>query len=190
MAGPHRIEWRRRWPHRALSNFGWYSAVAVLIVACVWLLFGTETGQLDDGAANPLAPVPGIVTVLAAAGMLLMAVPVLVRPTVAADHYALLVRSGVARRLALPWARVEEIAMATVGHERYLLIRCRQRPDLPGDEPGWLERAPLRGLARRYPAGGWECFDLAVPTRDFVGGPQAQLTALAAFSPDTVTFTG
>ena len=190
MTGSQRIEWRRRWPQQALSNFGWYGAVAVLGVACVWLLFGGESDQLESGAENPLSIVPPAVTVLAALGALVMAVPVLLRPEVAADHYALLVRSGPGRRLALPWAAVAEVAVVTEDHERYLLVRCAHDTGVPCDWPGWLEQAPLRRLRRTGSTGDWSHFDLAVPMRDFIGGGEAQLAALAAFAPDTVLIAG
>ena len=190
MAGPRRIEWRRRWPQRAVSNFGWYGAVAALVVACVWLLFGGEPDRLDSGASNPLAVVPPSVTVAAVAGALVMVVPVLRWPLVAADHYALLVRTGAGRMLSLPWVSVAEISLVTVGHERYLLVRCRPDPDRPGDRPSRLDRAPLRALDRRARAGTTDGYDLAVPMRDFLGSVEAQVTALAAFAPDSVTFAG
>jgi hypothetical protein len=188
MAGPQRIEWRRRRPQRALSNLGWYGAVAVLGVACVWLLFGHEPQELDTGVANPLAVVPAVVTVLAVLGAAVLLLPVARRPVVAADHYALLVRAGVGRTLALPWVRISEIAMIVVKHERYLLVRCRAAVDLPGERPGWWEQGPLRRLATAGAPCDVTRYDLAVPMRDFVGGVQAQMTALAAFAPDTVAF--
>jgi hypothetical protein len=190
MGGPQRIEWRRRLPQRALSNLGWYGAVAALGVACVWLLFGGEPVRLDSGAANPLASVPSVVTALAAAGAAAMLVPVVRWPLVAADHYALLVRTGAWRTLALPWVAIAEISLLTLGHERYLLVRCRADPGLPGDRPGWLDRSALRALARRETERPVDSYDFAVPMRDFLGSVEAQFTALAAFAPDTVAFVG
>ena len=190
MSGPQRIEWRHRRPRRALNNLGWYVAVAILGVACFWLLFGNEPGELDTGASNPLVMVPPVATVLAVLGALALLVPVVRQPVVAADHYALLVRTGVGRTLALPWAQIAEIAIVIVGHERHLLVRCRAGVDLHGGSPGWLERGPLRRLTRNGEGCDVSGYDLAVPMRDFVGGVHAQLTALAAFAPDTVVFAG
>lgn len=190
MASPQRIEWRRRPPRRGLSNLGWYGVIAVLAVACVWLLFGDEPRRADGGDDNPLAALPLITTALSAAGAVAMAVPVLRRPVVAANHYALLVRPGSIRLLALPWAGIEEIRVARAGHERYLVVRQRMGPSVAGASPGWFDQGPLRRLRR---AGGgasrlWTGYDVAVPMRDFVGGAAAALAALAAFAPDTVAF--
>lgn len=188
MTGSQRIEWRRCRPTRALSNLRWYAAVAVLGVACVWLLFGGEAGQLEGGGQNPLAAVPVVVTTMAVLGGAAMVVPIVVRPTVAADHYALLVRTGLGRRLALPWAQVAEVAVITVGHERHLLVRYAAGAGDTCARPGWVERAPLRRVLRPAAGGRWDRFDLAVPMRDFVGSVDSQLAALAAFAPDTVIF--
>lgn len=190
MAGPERIEWRRRSPQRVLSNFGWYGAVSVLVVACVWLLFGRESRSASGGAENPLAALPALVTVLAAVGALVMMLPVLRRPLVAANHYALLVRPGFGRTLALPWAGISEVAIVTVDHGRYLLVRRRAGLSLAGARPGWADQGPLRRLRRLRPDTSWSGYDLAVPMVEFTGGLRAQVAALAAFAPDTVAFVG
>lgn len=199
MAGPQPIEWRRRPPFRDLGNFGWYGVIAVLAVACVWLLFGDEPAVLDGGGTNPLVELPQVVTVLAAAGAVPMMMPVLRRPVVAANDQALVVRPGALRTLDLPWAAVAEVSVRTVGHERFLLIRLRTGAGVPGPRPSWIDQGALRRLRRtdvqpatrhnrvgRYDR--WATFDLAVPMVDFVGGAQAGLVALAAFAPDTVVF--
>ncbi len=205
MAGPQRIEWRRRSPRRALNNLCWYGVIAVLLLACFWLLFGNEPQQLDDGSANPLASLPRVLTVVAAAGALVMVVPVLRQPMVAASHYALVVRPGWGRTLSLPWAGIAEIAVVSTGYGRYLVIRSRPGPGHPGARPGWLDQAALRRLRRARArrdaprpghagrdATSWQGrgqaagYDLAVPLAGFVGGVQAQLGSLAAFAPDTV----
>lgn len=188
MAGPRRIEWRRRSPQRALSNLGWYGVIAVLVVACIWLLFGNEPRTLDGGGDNPLALLPTLVTALGMAGAAVMVVPVLRRPVVAANHYALLVRPGAGRTLALPWVGIAEIAVAVSGHRRYLLVRRHRGMDLRGAQPGWLDQAVLRRLQRGAPDARWAEYDLAVPMDVFVGGVQAQLSGLAAYAPDTVAF--
>ncbi|MBN1171629.1 MAG: hypothetical protein JXA67_05605 [Micromonosporaceae bacterium] len=188
MAGPQRIEWRRRWPRRALGNLQWYGVVACSLVACTWLLFGGESTQLETGGDNLLAQVPPAVTVLAAVGAVVMAIPVVARPAIAADHDVLLVRTGFGRTLSLPWACVDEVAVVAVGHSRYLLLRCTRSSGVSGDEPGWLEQVPLRGLTKHDPSRDWGKYDLAVPMQDFVGAISAQVAALAAFAPDTVTF--
>lgn len=190
MAGSQRIEWRRRSPQRALSNLRWYGVIAVLMVACVWLLFGSEPATLNDGAENPLASVPAAVTLLLAAGALVMLVPAVRRPTVAANHYALLVRPGLGRTLTLPWVAVAEVAIAapTGMAERFLLVRLRRDCTPSLTWPNWLDQAPLRRLQRGRMSGAWAGYDLAVGMRDFAGDGQAQLGALAAFAPDTVAF--
>lgn len=129
--------------------------------------------------------VPPMVTILVAFGAVGMAVPLLCRPRVVADRDALFVKTGLGRTLALPWSSIVEVMVVYVRHDRYLLLR---RIDDVSDGPGWLERMPLRDLARRQPAQDWTRYDLAVPLEDFVGGIHAQLTALAAFAPDTVAF--
>lgn len=192
MTGSQRIEWRSRSPRRALSNLRWYGAVAVVLLACVWLLFGSEPETLNDGSVNPLASIPVVVTLLSVAGAAGMMVPVVRRPTVAANHYALVVRAGLGRTLTLPWAAVAEIAItaASPAGERFLLVRLLRDAPAPVTEPGWLDRAPLRRLLRTPAGGEWAGYDLAVGMRDFAGDVQAQFGALAAFAPDTVAFVG
>lgn len=199
MVGPQPIEWRRRPPLRDLSNFGWYGVIAVLAVACVWLLFGDEPAVLDGGATNPLVDLPLVVTVLAALGAVPMVTAVFRRPIVAANQHALVVRPGVFRTLSIPWLAIAEISVGTVGHERFLLIRRRPGISVPGARPHWLDQAALRRWRKAEAALGsqrqganrsdrWADFELAVPMADFAGSAQAGLTALAAFAPDTVLF--
>jgi hypothetical protein len=110
------------------------------------------------------------------------------RPLVAANHYALTVRPGSVRTLVLPWAHIAVVSVRRVGREPYLLVRCRQSLGALGDHPTWLDQGVLRAVVRVPRAGSALAgeYDLAVRLRDFVGHPNAQLSALAAFAPDHV----
>jgi hypothetical protein len=185
MAGPERIEWRRSPPSRALGALAWYAAGAAFAVGLVFLLFGGEPAHLGAGVANPAARVPMWAVLLAGLGALPFLVAVLRRPLVAANHYALTVRPGSVRTLVLPWARVTEVTVADVAGEEYLLVRCGTGLDRLGDRPRWVDRAVLRRVARDHTRLG-QRFDLAVRLRDFVGGTDGRIAALAAFAPDHV----
>ncbi len=188
MAGPERIEWRRAFPTRALAMLAWYVGVGGAALGLVWLLFGGEPAQLDDGSPNPLA----VILPLALAVALLAAVPLVLavvrRPVVAANHYALTVRPGAARTLVLPWARIARVTVRRLDHEAYLLIRCANARDALGDHPSWIDQGVLRSLLRGSRAGRAVAaeYDLAVRMRDFVGEPHALLATVAAFAPDHV----
>jgi hypothetical protein len=185
MAGPERIEWRRSPPSRALGALAWYAAGAAFPVGVVFLLFGGEPAQLGAGVPNPVARVPTWAVVLAGLGAVPFLLAVLRRPLVAANHYALTVRPGSVRTLVLPWARVAEVTVARVAGEEYLLVRCGTPLDPLGNRPQWLDQAVLRHAARDDLRVG-QRFDLAVRLRDFVGGTDGQIAALAAFAPDHV----
>jgi hypothetical protein len=193
MAGPERVEWRRRFPIRSVRLLAWYLAAAALVLAGVWLLFGSEPRRLASGQANPLADVSTWTAVLAAVGGLALLVPALRRPVVTADHYALQVRPGVWRLLVLPWANIAEVSARMVDDEPLLLVRLAAargaRASGTAARPGWWDRAVLRA-ARQSGRDSEELrgYDLAVRLRDFAGRPDAQLATLAAFAPDHVVF--
>ena len=73
--------------------------MTALAVGLVYVLFGGEPRDLDSGAANPLAVLPRLALAAALAGLVPFGLPVLRRPTVAANHYALTVRPGPWRTL-------------------------------------------------------------------------------------------
>jgi hypothetical protein len=180
MAGPERIEWRRAFPSHAVTLLAWYIVLAGAVLGLIFLLFGGEPAQLDDGSPNPLAAVLPVALVLAVIGCLPIVLIIIRRPIVAANHYA--------RTLVLPWARIAFVAVGRVGRETYLLVRCRELLDALGDHPTWVDQGVLRAVLRT-PRGGRALageFDLAVRLRDFVGEPNAQLATLAAFAPDHV----
>lgn len=187
MAGPQRIEWRRRVPVAAIARLGWYVLSAALLVGAVWALFGDEPDQLSSGAENPLVNVVPTTLLLVALGGLPFVVAIARRPVVAANHYALTVRPGAMRTLVLPWAQMGAIAAYRIGGEPYLLVRCRESLDSGGDQPGWADQRALRVARRHGDVPG--TFDLAVRMRDFVGAPQSLLGTLAAFAPDHVKVT-
>jgi len=188
MAGPERIEWRRSFPSAALTGLAWYSSMTALAVGLVYVLFGGEPRDLDSGAANPLAVLPRLALAAALAGLVPFGLPVLRRPTVAANHYALTVRPGPWRTLVLPWARLGAVTVYRTGGESYLLVRLLPALDRLGDHPGWRDQAVLRAIRRT--GAPVEGFDLAVRMRDFVGTPQSLMGALAAFAPDHVLIDG
>jgi len=192
LGGPERIEWRRRFPSRAVRSLFWYCVLAIAVVGIVWVLFGTEPGQLTSGMPNPLAPLPAIVTGLAALGAVPPLVCVLRRPLVAANHYALSVRPGALRTHVLPWALVDRVAVANTPHGRYLLVRYRDVLANLDRRPGWWDRRPLRRLARSGDRGRQASagYDLAVSMAEFVGGPGSLMAAVAAFAPDHVVLAG
>jgi hypothetical protein len=185
MAGPERIEWRRSAPSRPLTALAWYATGAVLVVAVVFLLFGGEPDRLGSGVGNPVANLPMWTLVLAAAGAVPFVLKLVRRPVVAANHYALTVRPGWIRTLVLPWARVDEVSVAEVSGERYLLVRCGSGLDRLGNRPQWVDRAVLRRVTRDNAKLGHR-YHLAVRLRDFDGGTDSRLAALAAFAPDHV----
>ena len=185
MAGPERIEWRRSFPSRSLAGLGWYVIVAVLIVAAVLLLFGSEPKTLDTGGPNPLANIPMWAEVLVGIGAIPFVLAVVRRPRVAANHFALTVRPGWVRTLVLPWSHVAEVTTADIAGERYLLVRCRAGLDSMGDSPRWVDQTVLRAIAREGSRKA-KRFDLAVRLRDFTPAVDGQMSALAAFAPDHV----
>jgi hypothetical protein len=184
MAAAGSLEWPRRFPSRALRRFGWYVLGGGAATSAAWVLFGAEPDRLPSGAANPLALVPPITTllaVLACAGQLLT---VIRRPRVAADHYALTVRPGALRTLLLPWAAVTEVAGVTVRGEPLLLVRCGPNRGRLGDRPRWSDRAVLRSGGTAVTG-----YHLAVRMDDFAGDPRRQLATLAAWAPEQVQVT-
>ena len=188
MAGPEGIEWRRWVPSVRLARLTWYGFAAALALGLVWLLFGDEPTELDTGQANPLAYVLPVAIALAVLGAVPFALPVLRRPRVAANHYALTVRPGWWRTLVLPWAEVAGVAAFDIGGEPYLLVRCRRSLDPRPDLPRWLDQLVLHAAMRnrRRVDPPVDDYDLAVRMDDFVGGSAALLAALAAFAPDHV----
>jgi hypothetical protein len=188
MAGPERIEWRRSVPSARLARLAWYAFGAGIALGLVWLLFGGEPAQLDTGASNPLAyAVPATIVVVVVA-LVPFALPLLRRPMVAANHYAVTVRAGWWRTLVLPWSEVAGVAAYRVGGDPYLLVRCRQSLQPRHDLPRWPDqlvlRAAMRNRRRADPPIG--DYHLAVRMDDFVGGESAMLSTLAAFAPDHV----
>lgn len=180
-----RVKWRRRGPRRAAGRLVWVSLLAVVIGGPVWLIFGNEPRTDSMGAINPFAlVVPAVATIFALA-LIPQVLALLRRPVVAADHYALTVRPGVARTLVLPWVDVAEIAIMTIEGEGYLLIRCRPLRQRPGDRPRWCDQGHLRSARRGAPAVA--AYDLAAPTDDFVGTPEELLSELAPYIPESVT---
>lgn len=185
MAGPERIEWRRSFPSRSLATLAWYALCAALACALVRGLFADEPEVLPSGADNLLADLPMWTVALAAVGAIPFVLAVVRRPRVGANHFALTVRPGWIRTLVLPWSRVAQVALMEVGGERYLLVRLRAGLDRTGTNPTWLDRNVLRELSKT-PSKRASGFDVAVHLRDFAGGPDGQLAALAAFAPDQV----
>lgn len=186
MAAAEPLAWRRRFPARAVRRFGWSVVAGGAATLAAWVLFGAEPDRLASGAANPLALVPAVITLLAAAAAVLLLLTVVRRPQVVASHYALTVRPGSLRTLLLPWASVVEVAGVTVRGEPLLLVRCD--PDRgrgrPGDRPRWWDRGVLR--ASGAAAAGYH---LAVRMDEFAGLPRAQLATLAAWAPEAVRIT-
>jgi hypothetical protein len=185
VAGPERIEWRRSFPSRSLATLAWYVVSATLAVLLVRALFGDEPETLDSGAHNPLADLPMWTAGLAAVGAVPIALAVLRRPRVGANHFALTGRPGWIRTLVLPWSRVGEVAAIEVSGERFLAVRLLEGLDRTGTNPAWIDQNVLRELAKvsERSARG---VGVAVRLRDFGGRPEGQLAALAAFAPDQV----
>jgi hypothetical protein len=192
MAGPERIEWRRGVPSARLTVLAWYAFGAALFLGLVWLLFGGEPAELDTGRRNPLVYVLPVAVAVVLLGALPLLLPVLRRPVVAANHFALTVRGGWWRTLIMPWAKVAEVAAYRVGGTPYLLVRCRQSLDSGRDMPRWLDQAVLRAAMRDRRRGDPSVgdFHLAVRMEDFVGGSSALVATLAAFAPDDVPVAG
>lgn len=186
MAITESLEWRRRFPARAVRRFGWSVLAGGGAAAGSWVLFGAEPDRLGSGAANPLALVPPVVTLVAALASVALLLTVARRPLVVADHYGLTVRPGSLRTLLLPWATVTEVAAVSVRGEPLLLVRCdaARGHGRPGDRPRWCDRGVLR-------AGGTATsgYHLAVRMDEFAGAPRAQLAALAAWVPEQVRVT-
>lgn len=189
MAGPERIEWRRSFPSRSLGTLVWYAVSATLAVLLIRALFGDEPETLDSGGHNPLADLPMWTAGLAAVGAVPIALAVIRRPRVGANHFALTMRPGWVRTLVLPWSRVGEVAAVEVGGERFLAVRLLEGLDRTGTNPAWIDQNVLRelnkisdGQGRRDGRG----VGVAVRLRDFNGTPDGQLAALAAFAPDQV----
>jgi hypothetical protein len=190
MVGPERIEWRRSFPIRTMTMFGWYLAAALVVLAGVWLLFGSEPARLASGQANPLAAVPLWTAGLAVVGALVLLLPAVRRPVVAANHFALRVRPGMVRILRLPWSDVVEVAAETIDGTPFLLVRYLPSSGSLGERPGWWDRSVLREAIRasRGSAEPLRGYDLAVRLSDFAGRPDGQLATLAAYAPDQVVF--
>ncbi len=191
MAAAEQLEWRRAFPARALRRLCWFLAAAGATIVIVWLLFGTEPDRLATGERNPLALIPAIVTAGFAVVVAYYLLPLLRRPVVAADHYALTARPGVLRTLVVPWAGVAEIAAVPVRGEPVLLVRCTGRRDRLGDRPRWHDRGILRSAIRAAGArrGTVAAYDLAVRMDEFRGEPSGQLAGLAAWAPPHVLVT-
>lgn len=181
MAAATPFEWRPRFPTRGVRNLTWYLVVAGAVTAVVWLLFGAEPSRLPSGEVNPLARLPTLTAALAGLGMLPLAVALIRRPRIGADHYALHLRPGIGRTLLLPWAAVTELATTTVAGGPLLMVRLRPG-DQPGDRPHWYDRGVLR-WAGTAAAG----YDLAVRLDEFAGSPADCLAALADWAPTRVT---
>jgi hypothetical protein len=186
MAAAEQLEWRRAFPVRAVRRLGWCVLAGSLAAVSAWVLFGSEPDRLAAGQANPLALVPTVTTTAGAMLAALSGLWLFRRPVVAANHYALRIRPGVARTLVLPWAAIAEIAGWSVRGQPLLLVRCAPGTH-SGDRPGWRDRAVLRAAlrvdgGRRVVA----AYDLAVRMEEFVGTPRAQLASLAAWAPGHV----
>jgi len=182
MTGPGRIEWRRGLPRQALRRVAWWAVVAALVVGVALLLFGPEPETLDDGSHNVLDDVPLWTALLMLAVLAVIAVPVLRRPAVAADHYALRVRPGPWRTLLLPWAGIAEVVVLSSNGDEYLLIRLD--PKVPGDRPKAWDQSVLRHARKGTDRA--DAYDLAVCLKEFAGPPEGKLAALAAYAPETV----
>ncbi|MET7396418.1 hypothetical protein ABZS66_23350 [Dactylosporangium sp. NPDC005572] len=185
MAGSEWIEWRRSFPSRSLSTLAWYAVCATLAVLLVRALFAGEPAVLDSGAHNPLADAPIWMLAVACVGVVPAVLSVARRPRVGANHFALTVRPGWIRTLVLPWSRVAEVSMVEIEGERYLVIGLRASLDRTGTNPAWPDRSVLRELAKSDARRAGH-YDVAVRLRDFAGGPESQMSSLAAFAPDEV----
>lgn len=187
MAAAQPLQWRRRFPSRAVRRLGWFTLVSAAIIAAMWVLFGAEPDRLASGERNPLTLLPIATTVLLAVAAMPLVLAVLRRPVVVADHYGLTVRPGCLRTLLLPWAEVAEVAAVTVRGEPLLVVRYG-RPgrynQVGGDQPRWLDQAVLRSGG-----GALTGYHLAVRMDEFAGDPSHHLAALAAVAPGQVRFT-
>jgi hypothetical protein len=191
MAAADQLEWHRALPTRAIRRLGWSVTGGSATVVIAWVLFGAEPERLASGERNPLALVPMLTTVVVAALLVVLALPLVRRPLVAADHYALTARPGVLRTVVLPWAGLAEIAAVAVRGDPVLLVRCAGRRDRLGDRPRWCDQAVLRGTmraagSRRHAVAA---FDLAVRMDEFHGTPSEQLAGLAVWAPRHVLVT-
>jgi hypothetical protein len=157
-----------------------------VICGPAWLLFAGEPGAAADGAVNPLTLVVPVLAALFGVAIVPQVVALVRRPVVAADHYAMTVRPGVARTLVLPWAQVAEVASMEIDEEEFLLIRCLPALRRSGDRPRWWDQAHLRSAKRGAAAAS--AYDLAVPLDDFLGRPDHLLDGLALYAPRHVTF--
>lgn len=191
MAAAEHLQWRRVFPARPLRQLAWFMMLSAVTLVIAWVLFGTEPDRLASGERNPFALVPPLVTAGVAVASTRFVLPLLRRPAVSANHYALTVRPGSLRTLVLPWAGVAEIAAVRVRGGPVLLVRCSGRRDRPGDRSRWLDRGVLRGAMR---AAGSDratvaAYDLAVRMDEFQGTPPAQLAGLAGWAPRHVLVT-
>ena len=177
------LEWRRRFPARALRRLGYLATGGGAVAAGAWLLFGAEPSRLASGERNPLALIPVTVVILIVIAALPLLVAVVRRPLIVADHYALMVRPGIGRTLLLPWAGIAELAAVTARDEPLLLVRFTAGGRLV-DRPNWLDQLVLRGGGEVTTG-----YHLAVRMDEFVGDPVELLAALAAWVPEQVLVT-
>ncbi|HLT09555.1 MAG TPA: hypothetical protein VK028_01955 [Micromonosporaceae bacterium] len=184
MAGNQTV-WTLRRPRRAAGRLAWTAFVACLVCGPAWLLFGDEPPEAADGAVNPLALVVPTLAILFGLALVPNVLALVRRPKLAADHYALTVRPGVARTLILPWAAVAEVATMEIDEEDFLLVRCTPAGRHLGDQPRWWDQANLRSAIRGAPAAS--AYDLAVPLADFAARPEVILADLAEIAPGHVT---
>ena len=191
MAAAEQLEWRRAFPTRALRRLGWFCMLSVIIVVTFWVLFGTEPDLLPSGERNPLALLPPLTSAGAGIASVYFLLPLVRRPAVVADHYALVARPGVLRTLVLPWSGVAEIAAVGVRGDPVLLVRCTGRREPLGDRPRWPDQGVLRHAIRGAGSrrGAVAAYDLAVRMDEFHGGGPALLAGLAAWAPPHVLVT-
>lgn len=186
MAAAQPLQWRRRFPSRAVRRLGWFTMASAAIVAGMWVLFGTEPERLASGERNPLAVLPYATTVLLVVAAIPLVLVAIRRPVVVADHYGLTVRPGCLRTLLLPWAEVAEVAAVMVRGEPLLVVRYgrpgRYGP-VGGDQPRWFDQAVLRSGG-----GALAGYQLAVRMDEFAGDPSQRLAILAAVAPGQVRF--
>jgi hypothetical protein len=182
MTGPGRIEWRRGRPWHALRRLAWWAVVGAIVLGVALLLFGPEPATLDDGTHNVLDDVPLWTALLVLAVLVVVAVPMLRRPAVAADHYALRVRPGPWRTLLLPWAGIVEVVVLSLNGDGYLLIRLD--PHVAGDRPKAWDQTVLKNARKGTDRA--DAYDLAVCLKEFAGPPEGKLATLAAYAPETV----
>ncbi|HZE41180.1 MAG TPA: hypothetical protein VE172_20465 [Stackebrandtia sp.] len=183
----------QRPPKRALMRLVGYLVAGGVITAFTWLIFASEPAALDTGATNPAAKAPVFVGIVVVLGILVVAIPALRPPRLAANHYGIAVRPGAFRTVLLPWAHVEEVTAMTVPGRRtgdaYMLIAVDDYcGHTTGDRPRFLDRAVLRE-ANRATEGRVDNFDLAVRLADFVGEPDIILDKFAKLAPAHVDVT-